>query len=159
MGESERQEAKRIGFDSLDLFIGFDPGRMTLTERRETMSLMFSSVDLPINSLVCTCLGLSDFNPASRSDHIERAKNVLELATAISSTRNLCFDPGRVHVPASLAAGGERVEARGRRHAAGRTTCRRTATELAIELLFEFAFIKTLDVYGALPGRRRPGER
>jgi D-psicose/D-tagatose/L-ribulose 3-epimerase len=144
-GRSGRQEAKRIGFDSLDLFIGFDPGRMTPTERRNYVADV-RSVDLPINSLVCTCLGLSDFNPAIRSYHIERAKNVLDLASEFSSTRNLCFVPGEYMFQHHLLPAESEwklvVDATQQvgRHAAERRL------ELAIELLpFEFAFIKTLD--------------
>ena len=32
-GKDGREEAKRIGFESLDLFVGFDPGRMSKTNR------------------------------------------------------------------------------------------------------------------------------
>ena len=92
-GQSGRNEAKTIGFDSLDLFIGFDPGRMSEAERRDYVAEV-RSVELPVNSFVCTCLGLSDFNPAVRSYHIERAKNVLDLASEFSSAKNLCFVPG-----------------------------------------------------------------
>jgi D-psicose/D-tagatose/L-ribulose 3-epimerase len=144
-GEPGRQEAKRIGFDSLDLFIGFDPGRMAPAERHSYLDGV-RSVGLPINSLVCTCLGLSDFNPAVRSYHIERAKNVLDLASEFSSARNLCFVPGEyMFQHRLLPAEGEWklvVDATQEvgRHAAGRRL------ELAIELLpFEFAFIRTLD--------------
>jgi hypothetical protein len=43
-----REEAKRIGFESLDLFVGFDPGRMSKTnrerpERRPAGNLMVQS--------------------------------------------------------------------------------------------------------------------
>ena len=140
-----KQEAKRIGFDSLDLFVGFDPGRMPSAERRNYVDDV-RSVGLPINSLVCTCLGLSDFNPAVRSYHIERAKNVLDLAHEFSSARNLCFVPGEYMFQRRLLPAESEwklvVDATQEvgRHAAGRRL------ELAIELLpFEFAFIKTLD--------------
>src|ERR1700727_1723487 len=92
-GLAGKQEAKTIGFDSLDLFIGFDPGRMSLEERRNYV-IDVGGFDLPIISFVCTCLGLSDFNPSVRSYHIERAKNVLDLASEFSTPRNLCFVPG-----------------------------------------------------------------
>jgi D-psicose/D-tagatose/L-ribulose 3-epimerase len=143
-GRAGRQEAKKIGFDSLDVFVGFDPGRMIPAERRDYVADV-QGADLPINSLVCTCLGLSDFNPSVRSYHIERARNVLDLASEFSA-RNLCFVPGeymfqhrllpaenewRLVVDATQQVG---------RHAAERRL------ELAIELLpFEYAFIKTLD--------------
>ena len=32
-GQPGREQARRIGFDSLDLFIAFDPGRMSKAER------------------------------------------------------------------------------------------------------------------------------
>ena len=72
-GKNGREEAKRIGFESLDLFVGFDPGRMSKTNRERYVTEN-QSAGLPIVSLVCTCLGLSDFNPAIRDYHIERAK-------------------------------------------------------------------------------------
>jgi hypothetical protein len=31
-GKDGREEAKRIGFESLDFFVGFDPGRMSKTK-------------------------------------------------------------------------------------------------------------------------------
>lgn len=144
-GQPGRQQARRIGFDTLDLFIGFDPGRMTAAERAAYVTAA-QSVDLPVISLVCTCLGLNDFNPAIRGYHIERAKNVVELATAFPTVRNLCFVPGEYMfqqklLPPSLEWGlvvdatrqvGEHAAARG--------------LELAIELLpFEFAFVKSID--------------
>ena len=139
-----KQEAKRIGFDTLDLFIGFDPGRMSPTERRDYVADI-RSVDLPINSLVCTCLGLSDFNPAVRSYHIDRAKNVLDLASECSAN-NLCFVPGEYMFQRRLVPAENEwklvVDATQQvgRHAAERRL------ELAIELLpFDFAFIRTLD--------------
>ena len=139
-----KQEAKRIGFDTLDLFIGFDPGRMSPTERRNYVADI-RSVDLPINSLVCTCLGLSDFNPAVRSYHIDRAKNVLDLASECSA-KNLCFVPGEYMFQRRLVPAENEwklvVDATQQvgRHAAERRL------ELAIEVLpFDFAFIRTLD--------------
>ena len=33
-GQRGREAARRIGFDTLDLFIGFDPGAMSLEERQ-----------------------------------------------------------------------------------------------------------------------------
>lgn len=144
-GQPGRQQARRIGFDTLDLFIGFDPGRMTAPERAAYVTAA-QSADLPVISLVCTCLGLNDFNPAIRGYHIERAKNVVELATAFPTVRNLCFVPGEYMfqqklLPPSLEWGLV-VDATRQvgRHAAER------GLELAIELLpFEFAFVKSID--------------
>jgi len=144
-GRPGRQEAKTIGFDSLDIFVGFDPGRMTPAERRDYV-IDVEGAGLPINSFVCTCLGLSDFNPAIRSYHIERARNVLDLASEFSSARNLCFVPGEYMFQHRLVPAESEwklvVDATQQvgRHAAAR------GLELAIELLpYEFAFIQTLD--------------
>jgi D-psicose/D-tagatose/L-ribulose 3-epimerase len=144
-GRPGRQEAKKIGFDSLDLFIGFDPGRMTPAERAGYVADV-RSADLPIVSLVCTCLGLSDFNSAVRSYHIERAKNVLDLASEFPSARNICFVPGEyMFQHRLLPAEGEWKLVVDATQQVGRHAAER-GLELAIELLpFEFAFIRTLD--------------
>jgi D-psicose/D-tagatose/L-ribulose 3-epimerase len=143
-GRPGRQEAKKIGFDSLDLFIGFDPGRMTPAERGSYVADV-RGADLPIVSLVCTCLGLSDFNPAVRRFHIERAKNVLDLASELSA-RNLCFVPGEyMFQHRLLPAEGEWKLVVDATQQVGRHAAERRL-ELAIELLpFDFAFIRTLD--------------
>jgi sugar phosphate isomerase/epimerase len=118
---------------------------MTPAERRDYV-IDVEGAGLPINSFVCTCLGLSDFNPAIRSYHIERARNVLDLASEFSSARNLCFVPGEYMFQHRLVPAESEwklvVDATQQvgRHAAAR------GLELAIELLpFEFAFIQTLD--------------
>ena len=144
-GQSGREQARRIGFDSLDLFIAFDPGRMTTAERAAYIKGA-QSVDLPIVSLVCTCLGLNDFNPSIRGYHIERARNVVELAAEFPTVRNLCFVPGEYMFQQKLLPPSLEwdlvVDATRQvgKHAAER------GIELAIELLpFEFAFIKSID--------------
>jgi sugar phosphate isomerase/epimerase len=144
-GRRGREEAKRIGFESLDLFVGFDPGKLSKAERRAYIDDNLST-GLPVISLVCTCLGLSDFNPAIRGYHIERARNVVDLAADMATTRNLCFVPGEYMFQKKLIpAQGEWdlvVDATRQvgKHAAARKR------ELAIELLpFEFAFINSLD--------------
>ena len=144
-GQPGREQAKKIGFDSLDLFVGFDPGKFTNSER-DAYVAGAQSVGLPIVSVVCTCLGLNDFNPSIRNYHIERAKNVIELAAQFPTVRNLCFVPGEYMfqqklLPPSLEWGMV-VDATKQvgQHAVER------GLELAIELLpFEFAFINTLD--------------
>lgn len=144
-GQPGREEARRIGFDTLDLFIGFDPGAMSGAARKAYIDGALS-VGLPVVSLVCTCLGLNDFNPAVRGFHIDRAKNVVDLAAGFPSARNLCFVPGEYMfqqklLPASLEWGlvVEATQIVGR-HAAARNL------ELAIELLpFEFAFVNSMD--------------
>lgn len=144
-GRRGREEAKRIGFESLDLFVGFDPGKLSKTERKAYIDENLSS-GLPVVSLVCTCLGLSDFNPAIRGYHIERAKNVVDLAADMPTTRNLCFVPGEYMFQKKL------IPAKGEWDAvvdATRQVGAHAATrerELAIELLpFEFSFINSLD--------------
>lgn len=144
-GKPGLDEARRIGFESLDLFVGFDPGKISKAERDAYVALN-QSTGLPIISLVCTCLGLSDFNPAIRDYHIERAKNVVDLAKSFPTVRNLCFVPGEYMFQKKLIPPkGEWdlvVEATQQvgRHAASR------GIELAIELLpFEFCFVNSLD--------------
>ena len=144
-GRRGREEAKRIGFESLDLFVGFDPGKLSKAERQAYIDENLST-GLPVVSLVCTCLGLSDFNPAIRGYHIERAKNVVDLAADFPTTRNLCFVPGEYMFQKKL------IPAKGEWDAvvdATRQVGAHAATrkrELAIELLpFEFSFINSLD--------------
>jgi sugar phosphate isomerase/epimerase len=118
---------------------------MTATEREAYVNGA-QNVGLPVISLVCTCLGLNDFNPAIRAYHIERAKNVVELAAAFPTAQNLCFVPGEYMFQQRLLRPslewGLVVDATRQvgQHAAH---CK---LELAIELLpFEFAFVKSLD--------------
>jgi len=144
-GRRGREEAKRIGFESLDLFVGFDPGKLSKAERQAYIDENLST-GLPVVSLVCTCLGLSDFNPAIRGYHIERAKNVVDLAADMATTHNLCFVPGEYMFQKKLIppkGEWDAVVDATRQVGAHAATRRR---ELAIELLpFEFSFINSLD--------------
>jgi D-psicose/D-tagatose/L-ribulose 3-epimerase len=144
-GKRGREEAKRIGFESLDLFIGFDPGKLSERERKAYIDENLST-GLPVISLVCTCLGLSDFNPAIRGYHIERAKNVVDLAADFATNRNLCFVPGEYMFQKKLIpAKGEWDMVVDATRQVGEHAAKRKR-ELAIELLpFEFAFINSLD--------------
>src|SRR5436190_8760239 len=144
-GKAGREEAKRIGFESLDLFVGFDPGAMARTDR-ERYVRENESAGVPIVSLVCTCLGLSDFNPAIRNFHIQRAKNVVDLATEFATARNLCFVPGEYMFQKKLIPEKSEWESVvGATREVGRRAAERRL-ELAIELLpFEFAFVNSLD--------------
>lgn len=144
-GQAGREHARRIGFDTLDLFIDFDPGRMTAAERKAYIDGA-RSVDLPIISLVVAAFGLNDFNPSIRGYHIARSKNIVDLAAEFPTARNLCFVPGEYMFQQKLlppALEWDRVIDATRQvgeHAATR------GLELAIELLpFEFAFVKTID--------------
>jgi D-psicose/D-tagatose/L-ribulose 3-epimerase len=144
-GQPGREQAKKIGFESLDFFVGFDPGKMTRGER-DAYVAGAQSVGLPVISLICTCLGLSDFNPAMRDYHIERASNVVDLAARFPTARNLCLVPGEYMFQQKLIPPGQEwamvVDAT--RQVGQRAKERRL--ELAIELLpFEFAFVNTLD--------------
>jgi D-psicose/D-tagatose/L-ribulose 3-epimerase len=144
-GKRGREEAKRIGFESLDLFVGFDPGKMGKAERQAYVAENLST-GLPVISLVCTCLGLSDFNPAIRGYHIERAKNVVDLAADFPTARNLCFVPGEYMFQKKLipAQGEWDLVVDATRQVGEHAALRQR--ELAIELLpFEFAFINSLD--------------
>jgi sugar phosphate isomerase/epimerase len=144
-GQPGREAARKIGFDTLDLFVGFDPGAMS-PEGRKAYVDGAQSVGLPVISIVCTCLGLNDFNPSVRGYHIDRANSVVELAAVFPTVTNLCFVPGEYMfqqklLPASLEWN-KVVEATRivGEHAAAQNL------ELAIELLpFEFAFIKSMD--------------
>jgi D-psicose/D-tagatose/L-ribulose 3-epimerase len=144
-GKRGREEAKRIGFESLDLFVGFDPGKLGKAERQAYITENLST-GLPVISLVCTCLGLSDFNPAIRGYHIERAKNVVDLAADFPTNRNLCFVPGEYMFQKKLIpAQGEWDLVVDATRQVGEHAAKRKR-ELAIELLpFEFAFINSLD--------------
>lgn len=144
-GQPGREHARRIGFETLDLFIAFDPGRMSVPERQAYISGA-KSVDLPIISLVVAAFGLNDFNASVRDYHIERSKNIVDLATAFPTARNLCFVPGEYMFQQKLLPPQEEWE---RTIDATRQVGEYAAQhglELAIELLpFEFAFVKTID--------------
>lgn len=144
-GQPGRERAKDIGFETMDLFVGFDPGRMPRAQR-DAYIQGAQSVDLPIISLICTCLGLNDFNPSMRGYHIERAKSVVDLAADFGTARNVCFVPGEYMFQQKLLPPKQewdRVVDATRQvgaHAAER------GLELAIEMLpFDFAFVNSLD--------------
>jgi sugar phosphate isomerase/epimerase len=70
------ERTKAIGFDSIDIFadpLGITPQELRII--RETCS----TCDLPVISVVCCALGISDFNTPVRRFHIDRAKRHLEL--------------------------------------------------------------------------------
>ena len=96
--------------------------------------------------MICTCLGLSDFNPSVRDYHIERACNVIDLAAEFGTVRNLLFVPGDYIFQGKLLPREQEWE---RVVDATRQVGVKAADgglEVAIELLpFEHAFIRTLD--------------
>jgi len=137
--------ARELGYEALDLFVGFDPGRMAGAEREAYLASV-AAADLPVRSVVCTCLGLSDFNDSVRDYHIERAYAVVDLAAGFPTARNLLFVPGEYMFQRRLLPGAyewNRVVDATRR-VGGRAA--EHGLEVAIELLpFEFAFVRTLD--------------
>jgi D-psicose/D-tagatose/L-ribulose 3-epimerase len=144
-GEAGLQKTKEIGFDGVDLFVGYDPGEVP-PERRAGLMRALELAGLPVLSLVCTCLGLSDFNPAVRRFHIDRAKRVVDLAHELDTPRNVLFVPGEYMFQGALIPREEEwkrvVEAT---HEVG-SHAQDAGLELAIELLpFPHAFINDLD--------------
>jgi len=139
------QKTKEIGFDSMDIFMGFDPGELTKQERQSFLREV-KGVGLPVPSIICTALGLSDFNQAVRRYHIDRAKRIVEIAAEMESPTNILFVPGEYMFQKDLIPPSDewgRVVSATREvgiHAAER------GLELAVELLpFEYAFIRTVD--------------
>jgi D-psicose/D-tagatose/L-ribulose 3-epimerase len=137
--------ARELGYEAVDLFVGFDPGRLGAAERAARIAEVRAG-GLPVVSVVCTCLGLNDFNPAVRGYHIERACNALDYAAEFETARNLLFVPGEYMFQQGLLPPEREWEAvvdataQVGRHAAGH------GLEIAIELLpFEYAFVRTLD--------------
>jgi D-psicose/D-tagatose/L-ribulose 3-epimerase len=144
--------AREIGYEAADLFIGFDPRLLTEDERGAYLRGVRDS-GLPVLSVVCTCLGLSDFNPAVRDYHIGRACAVVDLAAEFASARNLLFVPGEYMFQRRLlppAYEWERVVDATRQ--VGQRAAER-GLEVAIELLpFDYAFVSTLDDLDRLLG-------
>lgn len=137
--------ARELGYEAIDLFVGFDPGQMSAGERAGYLSDVEAS-GLPPRSVICTCLGLSDFNPSVREYHIGRACNVVDLGAEFDTVRNLLFVPGDYIFQGRLLPWeqewGRVVDAT--RQVGLRAQER--GLELAIELLpFEHAFVRTLD--------------
>lgn len=70
------QQTKAIGFDTVDIFI--DPLTADVRERKLVKDEC-DRLGLPIVSIACVALGLSDFNESVRRFHIERVKRYLDL--------------------------------------------------------------------------------
>jgi sugar phosphate isomerase/epimerase len=144
-GPAGLARADELGYEAVDLFVGFDPGRLTADERASYLDGI-RAAGLPVLSVVCTCLGLSDFNPAVRDYHIERACAVVDLAAELATARNLLFVPGEYMFQRRLLPAAYEWE---RVVGATRRVGRRAAEhglEVAVELLpFEYAFVSTLD--------------
>jgi len=137
--------AAELGYEAVDLFVGFHPHELTAAERARYLDGV-RACGLPALGVICTCLGLSDFNPAVREYHLGRACAVLDLAAELDTMRTLLFVPGEYIFGGRLLPRRQEwdgvVEATRRvgRHARAR------GLEVAIELLpFEHAFVRTLD--------------
>ena len=137
--------AADLGYEAVDLFIGFDPAALSREERDEYLGAVRAGA-LPALGVICTCLGLSDFNPSVRDYHLRRACAVIDLGAELDTVRNLLFVPGDYIFQGKLLPREQewdRVVDATRQvgaHAALR------GLEVAIELLpFEHAFVRTLD--------------
>jgi sugar phosphate isomerase/epimerase len=138
-------KASEIGFEAVDLFIGFDPGRMSRAEREEYVQGV-EAAGIPPLSLICTSLGMSDFNPSVRDYHIERACNIVDLAAEMSTVRNVLFCPGDYIFGGKLLPQEQEWHrlVEGTRQIGEKAAAREL--EVAVELLpFEHAFVRTLD--------------
>ena len=70
------RQTKAIGFDVVDIFV--DPLTAGVRERR-LIKDECDRLELPIVSIACVALGLSDFNESVRRFHIDRVKQYLDL--------------------------------------------------------------------------------
>lgn len=80
------EQTKRLGFDSVDLLA--DPLDMPAAERR-LIADTCRELDLPIVSLCCVALGLTDFNPPVRRFHLDRCRAFLDLAAELGCSNLL----------------------------------------------------------------------
>jgi D-psicose/D-tagatose/L-ribulose 3-epimerase len=71
------RKTKEIGFDTVDIFV--DPTEVDVRERR-LIKDECDRLDLPIVSIACVALGLTDFNRTVRDFHIQRVRAYLDLA-------------------------------------------------------------------------------
>ena len=145
-GKRGREEAKRIGFESLDVFVGFDPGKLDQRERQAYIDDNLST-GLPVVSLVCTCLGLERLQSGDPLAIISSGRRMSSISppifrlTAISAScpANTCSRRSSSR-PRANGTWSSMRHGKWAEHAATRRR------ELAIELLpFEFAFINSLD--------------
>jgi sugar phosphate isomerase/epimerase len=137
--------AREIGYEAVDLFVAFDPGRLSPQARAARIAEVGAG-GLPVYSVLCTCLGLNDFNPAVREYHIERARNVLDFAAELGTVRNLLFVPGEYLFQGRLLPREREWDAVVDATAQVGRHAEALGLEVAIELLpFEHAFIRTLD--------------
>ena len=143
-GRPGLEQTKEIGFEAIDLFVGYDPGELPVEELRARRRAL-DEVGLPVWALLCTPLGLADFNDGVRRYHIERAKRVADLAAELGA-ESLMLCPGEYVFQQELLPPEwewrrlvEAVREIGERAASRRL-------EVAIELLpFRYAFVNSID--------------
>lgn len=68
---------REIGFDTIDIFT--DPLEIGIKERR-LIKQECDRVGLPIVSIACVAVGLTDFNPSVQKFHLQRCQAYLDLA-------------------------------------------------------------------------------
>jgi D-psicose/D-tagatose/L-ribulose 3-epimerase len=135
---------KEIGFDTVDLFVGYEPAELGQQDREELRRLI-DAAGLDVWALLCTPLGLADFNDSVRRYHIDRANRVVDLAVELGSS-NVMLCPGEYVFQQKLLPvdfeWGRLVDAVREigKHAHDRNVV------IAVELLpFEFAFVNSVD--------------
>ena len=79
------RKTKEIGFETIDIYA--DPLDIDARERRLIREVC-SEQGLPVTSVICVALGISDFNPPVRRFHIDRARKTLDLGYELEA-RNL----------------------------------------------------------------------
>ena len=83
-GRAGLEQSKEIGFEAIDLFVGYDPADRSPADR-EAQRRELEEIGLPLWALLCTPLGLADFNDGVRRYHIDRSKRVVELASDLGA--------------------------------------------------------------------------
>jgi D-psicose/D-tagatose/L-ribulose 3-epimerase len=138
------QLTREIGFDTIDLFVGYDPAELGEEGRRDLRGLI-DAAGLEPWALLCTPLGLADFNDSVRRYHIDRANRVVDLAVELGSS-NVMLCPGEYVFQQKLLPvefeWGRLVDAVREigKHAHDRNVV------IAVELLpFEFAFVNSVE--------------
>jgi sugar phosphate isomerase/epimerase len=84
-GRAGLREAKAIGFESVDLFVGYDPADQSERDRDEIRASLHET-GLELWALVCATFGISDFNESVRGYSVERAKRIVDLASELGAT-------------------------------------------------------------------------
>jgi D-psicose/D-tagatose/L-ribulose 3-epimerase len=83
-GRTGLEQTKEIGFEAVDLFVGYDPAERSAAQR-EAQRRELDEIGLPVWALLCTPLGLADFNDGVRRYHIERSTRVVDLASDLGA--------------------------------------------------------------------------